>query len=83
MPFEITIYTKPKCSACDATKMRFDKANVPYTSEPLTDDVIDEYAHHGFLAAPIVTTGTRVWAGYRHDEIAATIKRWNEHQDNP
>ncbi|MDF2915956.1 MAG: glutaredoxin-like protein NrdH [Microbacterium sp.] len=82
MTFEITIYSKPKCNACDATRMRFEKADVPYKTLPLTDEVAAEYAHHGFLAAPIVTTGTRIWAGYRHDEIAATIKRWREHRAN-
>ena len=83
MTFTITIYSKPKCNACDATRMRFEKADVPYKTLPLTDEVAAEYAHHGFLAAPIVTTGTRVWAGYRHDEIAATIARWNEHNNTP
>lgn len=81
MTFEITIYETPNCNGCFATKLRFKKAGVPFTTAPITDEVLTEFHHHGFQQAPIVTTGTRVWSGYRTTEIDAAIKRWNEQKE--
>lgn len=81
MTFEITVYETPNCNGCFATKLRFKKAGVPFTTAPITDEVLTEFHHHGFQQAPIVTTGTRVWSGYRTTEIDAAIKRWNEQKE--
>lgn len=83
MTFEITIYETPNCNGCYATKLRFTRAGVPYTVLPVTDEVLAEYHQHGFQQAPIVSTGTRVWSGYRVTEIDATIVRWNEQKKTP
>lgn len=83
MTFAITIYETPNCNGCYATKLRFKRAGVPFTVLPVTDEVLAEFHHHGFQQAPIVTTGTRVWSGYRLEHIDATIARWNEHNNTP
>lgn len=71
----ITIYTKPDCVQCTATKREFDKAGVSYTEIDLTRnphdiDLLKALGHH---TAPVVFSGTSHWSGFRKDLICDAI----------
>lgn len=69
----ITVYTKPNCDRCDATKRRLDTRGIAYRVVDITED---ETARHfvtrelGYLQAPVVVVdeGTH-WSGSRIDAI--------------
>lgn len=67
----VTIYTKPDCPACDATKRYMDKFGIAYAVENYVDS--DEAkrlaAYHSFRSAPLVVAGSDCWAGFRLDKI--------------
>ncbi|WP_130841658.1 glutaredoxin domain-containing protein [Corynebacterium neomassiliense] len=73
----ITVYTKPHCPQCTATKRHLDKAGVEYVVADLTADNgrhLDYVKALGHQAAPVVTiddgeTLTDHWDGYRPDRI--------------
>jgi len=69
----ITVYTKPHCPQCDATKRQLDKAGLSYTAVDLTTDsrARDYVMSLGHLQAPVVVTDTDHWAGYRPDRCKA------------
>ena len=72
----ITIYTKPNCVQCDATKREFTKRNVPYKETPITEDLLDDFRAKGYAQAPVVEVSGAgkedSWAGFRIDKI----KEW-------
>lgn len=69
----ITIYTKPLCVQCDATKRALNKARVAYDIVDITDDP-DARAKCealGYRQAPVVITDNDSWSGFRPDKIKA------------
>lgn len=67
----ITVYTKPNCVQCTATKHALSKAGVTYREVDLTVDA-DALAHLkalGYAQAPVVVAGPDSWSGYRPDRI--------------
>lgn len=67
----ITIYTKPSCVQCNATKRALDKAGVEYD---LVDISVDESAREhvlslGHLQAPVVETPAEHWSGFRPERL--------------
>ncbi|GLY17155.1 NrdH-redoxin [Kineosporia sp. NBRC 101677] len=69
----ITVYSKPACVQCDATKRALDKAGLAYEVIDITqDDTAREYVLSlGYLQAPVVVVGEEHWSGYRPDRIKA------------
>lgn len=83
----ITLYTKPSCVQCTATKRLLDQRGLEYTTVDVTEDpdalafIKDEL---GFSAAPVVYTETptedprvaeiRFWSGFDADKIKAIVK---------
>jgi ribonucleoside-diphosphate reductase class Ib glutaredoxin subunit (EC 1.17.4.1) len=67
----ITVYTKPDCVQCTATKKALDKAGLAYTVVDITTDdaARDRVLALGYLQAPVVITNTTHWAGFRPDNI--------------
>lgn len=67
----VTIYTKPDCPACDATKLYMDKFGIAYVVENYADSAEAKRlaAFHSFRAAPLVVAGSDCWAGFRIDKI--------------
>lgn len=69
----ITVYTKPNCGQCDATKSRLDKRGLKYQSVDITED--DTARHYvtcelGYLQAPVVVVDDNThWSGFRIDAI--------------
>ena len=68
---KITIWTKSNCVQCDQTKKQFDKLGIVYEEQSLEENplVLEGFKAQGLLAAPIVTTDTKAWSGFRLDKI--------------
>ena len=69
----ITIYTKPACVQCTATKKAFDKQGIAYNLVDITEDPAarDYVMSLGYLQAPVVVAGDEHWSGFRPDHIKA------------
>ncbi|MDN5893244.1 MAG: glutaredoxin-like protein NrdH [Nocardioides sp.] len=73
----ITVYSKPRCVQCDATKRALDKATVPYDVVDITEDP-DALAHvkaMGYAQAPVVVTEQDHWSGFRPDKVKEIAAR--------
>jgi glutaredoxin-like protein NrdH len=68
----ITLYTKPNCVQCDATKRALDKAGLVYSVVDLTQDAdaLEKVQQWGYRSAPVVVAGDDHWSGFRPDKIA-------------
>ena len=67
----ITVYTKPACVQCNATKKALDRAGLEYD---LVDISADEEARDyvmalGYVQAPGVEANGEHWSGFRPDRI--------------
>ncbi|MCW1806151.1 glutaredoxin-like protein NrdH [Brachybacterium squillarum] len=72
---DITVYSKPLCVQCDATKRALNKAGVAYDVVDVTEDA-EALAHIkslGYVQAPVVITGEDHWSGFRPDKIKAVV----------
>lgn len=67
----ITLYTKPNCVQCNATKRALDKQGLDYEVVDLTQDInaLDRVKEMGFQQAPVVFAGDEAWSGFRPDKI--------------
>lgn len=72
----VTIYTKPHCVQCDATKRELRKRDVTFAEVDITEDPGSlEYisGELGYVQAPVVVvedgTGEDHWSGFRPDCI--------------
>lgn len=65
----VTLYTKPACGGCIATKRALEKAKIGYVEAPI-EDIREAALEQGIAAAPIVVLpdGT-MWGGFRPDRI--------------
>jgi glutaredoxin-like protein NrdH len=81
---KITIWTKSSCVQCDMTKKQFDKLGIKYEEQSLEDNplVLDGFKAQGLLAAPIVTTDTKAWSGFRIDKIQSLARYIKSMGDN-
>ena len=72
-PATVTLYTKPACVQCVATKRALGNDGIAYH---LVDITIDEAARDyvmslGYLQAPVVVTPTAHWSGFRPDRLSS------------
>ena len=67
----ITVYTKPACVQCNATKKALDKAGLEYelVDISLDDEARDYVMALGHLQAPVVVAGEDHWSGFLPDRI--------------
>ena len=70
---DITVYSKPLCVQCDATKRALNKAGIAYDIVDITEDAdaLARVKSLGYVQAPVVITGEDHWAGFRPDKIKA------------
>lgn len=68
---KVTVWTKSFCVQCEQTKKQFDKLGIQYEEQSLEDNplILEGFKAQGLLAAPIVTTDTKAWSGFRLDKI--------------
>lgn len=67
----ITVYAKPNCPQCAATKRQFDRLGFDYTAIDISDDpqTIDRLQREGWRQMPVVFADGESWSGYRPDKI--------------
>ena len=64
----ITIYTKPACVQCEATKRKFDRLGITYVEVDLTEDAaaMARVTSWDYRQAPVVEVGPdHHWCGYQ------------------
>lgn len=71
----ITLYTKPACVQCKATKRALDKAGLDYE---MVDISVNEEAREyimalGYLQVPVVMADGEHWAGFRPERISNLV----------
>ena len=71
----ITVYSKPMCVQCDATKRAMNKAGIAYDVVDITEDAaaLDRVKSLGYVQAPVVIAGEDHWSGFRPDKIKALL----------
>lgn len=69
----ITVYSKPSCVQCDATKRALNKASIPFDVVDITedDDALEHVKSMGYAQAPVVVTEQDHWSGFRPDKVKA------------
>jgi glutaredoxin-like protein NrdH len=73
----ITVYTKPACMQCNATKRALDKHEAVYQMVDVTEspEAVAHVKALGYSAMPVVTVdvpdGLDHWTGYVPEKIAA------------
>lgn len=69
----ITVYSKPMCVQCDATKRAMNKAGLAYDVVDVTEDAeaLTRVKALGYAQAPVVVTDADHWSGFRPDKIKA------------
>jgi glutaredoxin-like protein NrdH len=67
----VTVYTKPACVQCNATKRALDKAGVDYTTVDISQDeqAREAVMAMGHMQAPVVVTDDANWSGFRPDRL--------------
>jgi len=73
MTATITLFSKPACVQCTATKRAFDARGIVYDIVDISQDVDarDRVVALGHRSAPVVIVGDDHWSGFRPDKIAA------------
>jgi arsenate reductase-like glutaredoxin family protein len=63
------------------TKKQMDKLGIKYEEQSLEDNplVLEGFKAQGLLAAPIVTTDTKAWSGFRLDKIQSLDRYLRSH----
>lgn len=70
----LTVYTKPQCVQCTATKRALDSAGIEYTLVDVSEDgaALLTIKELGYLQVPVVVTALGDhWSGFRPDKINA------------
>ena len=69
----ITLYTKPACVQCNATKKALDRAGLEYSTVDISldDEARDYVLALGYVQAPVVEANGEHWSGFRPDRIKA------------
>lgn len=69
----VTVYTKPRCPQCEATRRQLDRRGIAYDTVDIasTPGVLETLKAAGFRQAPVVVTSSgHAWSGYRPDLLA-------------
>jgi glutaredoxin-like protein NrdH len=72
----ITVYTKPACVQCEATKRMMDKLSIDYDTIDITLDTeaFDMLISKGYKSAPVVITDNDSWAGFNPEKISGLVE---------
>ena len=68
----VTIYTKPRCVQCDATKRALDRAEIDYQVIDVSNDsaALTTLLTLGYQQVPVVVAGDERWSGFRPELIS-------------
>ena len=72
----VTLYTKPSCVQCNATKRALAKAGLQWEEIDLTvdADALEMVKELGYQSVPVVITDSDNWSGFRPDKIKTLTK---------
>lgn len=72
----ITLYSKPACVQCTATKKALDKADIYYDTIDISqdDEARDLVLSLGYTSVPVVVSGDQHWSGFRPDRLSQLKK---------
>src|SRR5699024_12184522 len=67
----ITLYTKPACVQCTATKKALDRAGLTYNTVDISldDEARDYVMALGYVQPPVVEVDGEHWSGFRPERI--------------
>lgn len=67
----ITVFTKPQCQQCEATKRRLRDRGITFETVDLSENpaTLTQLVQAGYRQAPVVITPDAAWSGYRPDLI--------------
>ena len=67
----VTVFTKPQCQQCEATKRRLNDRGITFETVDLSEnpETLTQLVHAGYRQAPVVITPDASWSGYRPDLI--------------
>ena len=73
---KVTVYTKPNCVQCDATKRWLTKNDIPFETKDIMEDpeLTQQFVDQGFMSAPVVTTDHDAWSGFRVSKLEGLVK---------
>jgi glutaredoxin-like protein NrdH len=81
----ITVYGKPACQGCSATKRKLDKLGLPYTYRDVTDPEDPAAAHNvaalGYRSLPVVTVGDIHWSDFRDARLTRLAEIYSGNAD--
>lgn len=71
----ITVYSKPRCVQCDATKRALRKQGLDFAEVDMSQDLsaLEMVKEMGFQQAPVVVAGDDAWSGFRPDKIKGLV----------
>lgn len=71
----ITVYTKPSCVQCDATKRTLTKIGLEYQTIDVTEDetAYEMLVEKGFKSMPVVDANGEWWSGFQPDKINGLV----------
>lgn len=71
----VTVYTKPNCVQCDATKRTLKNIGVEFDSIDVTEneDAFNMLVEKGFKAMPVVNVDDEWWSGFNPDKINGLV----------
>lgn len=69
----VTVYSKPVCIQCTATKREMERLGIAFKEVDLTKDAVAlrRVIDLGYASAPVVEAGGEHWSGFRPEKIAA------------
>lgn len=61
----------PTCVQCNQTKKVLEREGIEYSEVDLREhpELVEKFKEMGHQSAPIVTTDTKIWSGFRLDKI--------------
>ena len=73
----ITVYSKPRCVQCDATKRWLDARNVDHEVVDVSQDAaaLERIKELGYLQAPVVVTPDSHWSGFNPDKLGEALSQ--------
>lgn len=67
----ITVYTKPACGGCIATKRHLTRLGLQFAERPI-DGILERAQAAGVTSAPVVVVDDdQIWGGYRPERLEA------------
>lgn len=79
----ITVYSRPQCVQCNATKRFLNKRGVPFFEETMTEEQAKAFRDRGLLTLPIVVLShndqeLQIISGFSPDKLQAMTEEVNQ-----